>query len=91
MLVVPSASPRMSSLLRGQTQACTASSVRFAWEGIVGRRRVLTAGPVANMNLTRLNAESGLHEGTLSPTRADLNAHTVTRKQQRRTGSLEIV
>lgn len=32
----------------------------------------LTAGPVANMNLTRLNSNSGLYEHTRSPTKADL-------------------
>lgn len=32
----------------------------------------LTAGPVANMNLTRLNSNSGLYEHTRLPTKADL-------------------
>lgn len=42
MLDFASAIPRMPSLLRCQTLTCTASSVRFAWECIVGRRE----GPV---------------------------------------------
>lgn len=59
------------------TLTCTASSVRFAWECIVGRREgaLLTAGPVANMNLTRLNSNSGLYELTQSPSKADLTVH----------------
>lgn len=36
---------------------------------------LLTAGPVANMNMTRLNSGSGLYEHTRSPTRADLTPH----------------
>lgn len=84
MLAVPSAIPRMPSHLHCQTQACAASSVRFAWDCIVGRREggLLTAGPVANMNLTRLNSKSGLYEHTRPPTKADLAVHMQAEAQE---------
>lgn len=53
-----------------------------------GRKRggLLTAGPVANMNLTRLNSNSGLYEHTRPPTKADLTVDMPAEAQSRRPG-----